>query len=145
MLQSVFIVLYEGGITPLHLRVLLLLWLSSFLKACSMEASPVETICVFIVALWPLFDLADTSMKSSAESMQARAIEMDELGSGEVLPFSRPSESQYRPKRDFKGKHYVPSLMTSMTSVCFMVYLLYRKHEITPDLFHFVTCLYEDH
>ena len=26
-----------------------------------------------------------------------------------------------------------------------MMYLLSRKHEVTPDLFHFVTCMHEDY
>jgi hypothetical protein len=40
--------------------------------------------------------------------------------------------------------HFTPSLQVTLKSVVFMTYLLSRRQEITPDFFHFVTCLGED-
>lgn len=47
-------------------------------------------------------------------------------------------------KIKFKSFHYVPNLLTSLLSTVFMVYLLTRRHQLTPDILHFVTCLQED-
>jgi hypothetical protein len=133
--------LYESGVSYLQLRVLILLWASSFMKACSMEANPFETMFVLAVAFNPGFDLWNESMKvNTVERILQR--EDKEFADGDVLPMSsRPSsQSGYK----FRVGHYVPSIWKSFSSVFFMCYLLYRRHQLTPDLFHFVTCFQED-
>jgi hypothetical protein len=39
---------------------------------------------------------------------------------------------------------FTPSLQVTLKSVLFMTYLLSRRHELTPDFFHFATCFNED-
>jgi len=129
--------LYESGVTYLQLRVLLLLWATSLMKACSLEANPFETMLLLAVAFNPVFDLWHGSMEGSTVKRieVSKEIELDEIG--DVLPLSnRPSQST-----KIKLGHYVPSIWKSFTSVVFMSYLLLRRHHVTPDLLHFVTCL----
>jgi hypothetical protein len=132
LLQTAFILLYETGVSLLQLRVLALLWASSFLKACSMEANPFETMAVVAFAFWPVFDHLDCTMQTNTEQ-RAKAIKL--VAKDEVLPIST------REKTQVQGG---PSVVASLTSSAFMCYLLYRRHSLTPDLFHFVTCLDED-
>jgi hypothetical protein len=57
--------LYESGVTYLQLRVLLLLWATSLMKACSLEANPFETMLLLAVAFSPVFDLWHGSMEAN--------------------------------------------------------------------------------
>ena len=59
--------LYEAGVSPFQLRVLLLIWFNSLAKACSMEANPFECFVVLTIAFWPVFDYFDAKMVSDAE------------------------------------------------------------------------------
>ena len=65
MIQTVMLLLYEGGVSPVQLRVILLLWTNSFVKACSVEANPVETLIVISISLWSSFDTIDGEMKEN--------------------------------------------------------------------------------
>ena len=129
------LLLYEGGVSPVQLRVILLLWANSFVKACSVEANPIETIVVMSISLWSLFDSMDGEMQ---ENTKVRA---QEIVSSFELPISSEVKGQ---KLKFKSFHYVPNLLTSLLSTIFMVYLLSRRHQLTPDIIHFVTCIQED-
>jgi hypothetical protein len=80
------LLLYEGGVSPVQLRVILLLWINSFAKACSIEANPVETLAVLSVALWSLFDSMDGEMKENTK------VRVQEVVSSFELPVSRVSE-----------------------------------------------------
>jgi len=121
LIQTVMLLLYEGGVSPVQLRVLLLLWANSFVKACSVESNPIETLLVLSVALWSLFDSMDDEMK---ENTKMRA---QEIVSSFELPVSRASEFKGQ-KLKIKPTHYVPDLLTSLLSTVFMVYLLSRRH-----------------
>ena len=67
LIQTVMLLLYEGGVSPVQLRVILLLWANSFVKACSVESNPIETLLVLSVALWSLFDSMDGEMKENTK------------------------------------------------------------------------------
>lgn len=104
-----------------------------------MEANPFESMIILIVALGPLFDHLNNEMKENTENIQTKS-KWDE----DVLPMTDMSvENRNKSVKNikFRVNHFVPSLWTSLTSVIFITYLLVRRHEITPDLFHFVTCL----
>lgn len=141
------VLLYEGGVSPVQLRVLLILWANSLIKACSVEANPVETLLVLCVASGPIFDLIDNHMRVNTkkrEQQQKQTMEI-ELSTNQnfELPVSQTSTFQ-KNQIKLKTTHYVPSLWTSLLSVAFMTYLLTRRHQLTPDLLHFTTCLQED-
>jgi len=61
------LLLYEGGVSPVQLRVIMLLWVNSFVKACSVEANPIETLLMLGVSLWSLFDFLDGEMKENTK------------------------------------------------------------------------------
>jgi hypothetical protein len=63
------------------------------------------------------------------------------MGDDDMLPISIAGKKQ---SRRFNFTSSAPSVWTSLSSVAFMSYLLSRRHEVTPDFFHFVTCLQED-
>ena len=65
LIQTVMLLLYEGGVSPVQLRIILLLWANSFVKACSVESNPIETLIVLSVSLWSLFDSMDGEMKEN--------------------------------------------------------------------------------
>ena len=116
LLQTAFILLYESGVSLLQLRVLSILWATSFLQACSMEANPFETMAIVAFASWPLFDNLNCIMKVNTEK---RAKEVQFVVNEEVLPISTREKTQIR----------ATSLGTkSLVSVAFMSYLLYRRH-----------------
>ena len=64
------VLLYEGGVSPVQLRVLLILWANSLIKACSVEANPVETLLVLCVASGPIFDLIDNHMRVNTKKRE---------------------------------------------------------------------------
>ena len=53
------LLLYEGGVSSAQLRLILLLWANSFVKACSVEANPIECLFVLGISLWPLLNSLD--------------------------------------------------------------------------------------
>lgn len=67
LIQTVMVLLYEGGVSPVQLRILLLLWANSFAKACSVEANPLEMMVVLSMALWSVFDSLDGGMKENTK------------------------------------------------------------------------------
>jgi hypothetical protein len=64
------VLLYEGGVSPVQLRVLLILWANSLIKACSVEANPVETLLVLCIASGPIFDLIDNGMRVNTKKRE---------------------------------------------------------------------------
>lgn len=121
LIQTVMLLLYEGGLSPIHLRLILLLWANSFVKACSVESDPIETLLVLSVAMWSLLNSMDGEMK---ENTKMRA---QEVVSSFELPLSRTPDFKGQ-KLNIKTSHYVPDLLTSLMSTVFMAYLLTRRH-----------------
>jgi hypothetical protein len=121
-------------VSPLKLRVLLCVWLNCAIKACSVEANPFETCIVLWIAIEPVFNHYDSALKASAEKRQK-----PEPSCLTELPLSMPRED-----KKLSTGHFSPSLKVTLKSVFFMTYLLSRRHELTPDFFHYVTCLNED-
>jgi len=124
-----------------------LLWANSFAKACSMEANPFECFCMLTVAFSPVFDCLDLQFAQDTNTRvtndhNKHVIEMKSmLSKDEILPMSIATGNKSKFNFDTQK---LPSLWTSVSSILFMMYLLSRKHEVTPDLFHFVTCMPED-
>ena len=112
---------------------MLVVWLTCFIKACSLEANPIECFCVIWCAISPVFKVFDQQLKDNTQRRQFKAPKNGEL------PMSMPVGDIMQ-----DSVHYSPSLLVSLQSVAAMAYLLFRRHEITPDLFHFVTCVEED-
>lgn len=71
-MQTAFIMLYESGISPFQLRIMLLLWANSFIKACSMEANPFECFVLLAIAMWPVFDVLDKNMLTETQDNNER-------------------------------------------------------------------------
>ena len=140
LLQSAFMMLYESGISPFQLRVLLLTWACSFIKACSLEANPFECYLLLAFAFWPVFDRLDAQFKQNTKDY----VEKDEqsfwqMQDSDMLPLSMKDKARS------SRASVTATMKTSILSVVFMSYLLARRHHVTPDLFHFVTCFEEDH
>ena len=49
----------ENRLTYFQMRVMLIVWLNSAIKAFSVEANPLETLVVISLAVSPMFDLFD--------------------------------------------------------------------------------------
>ena len=58
--QSLVSFCYDTGLTYFQLRVTLIIWLNSALKAFSVEANPLETLVYISIAVSPLFNHFDT-------------------------------------------------------------------------------------
>ena len=128
LVQSCLLFAIEEGMSPFKLRILLCVWLNCAIKACSVEANPFETCIVLWIAISPVFQLYDNSLKESAEQRQKAEMVTE-------LPMSMP-------RGDIKiANSYTPSLFVTLKSIVFMTYLLSRRVQLTPDFFHFVTCL----
>ena len=141
LLQSAFMMLYESGISPFQLRVLLLTWAGSFIKACSLEANPFECLMLLAFAFWPVFDRLDMQFaQNTKEYSEKDEQSFWQMQDSDMLPLAMGGKEKTR----FKVKLPVSTLKTSVLSVLFMSYLLARRHHVTPDLFHFVTCFEED-
>ena len=54
--QTAVMFLYEGGLTEFKAKLVCILWVNSFAKACSMEANPLETLGLFALVLWETID-----------------------------------------------------------------------------------------
>jgi len=61
-LQTIFVALYEGGVSVNQLKVMILIWVNSLYKAASVEANPVQTFLVLCFSLWPVLDLLDEQL-----------------------------------------------------------------------------------
>lgn len=75
-------------------------------------------------------------MKQNSEKDERKNIELFTID--EVLPMSTGGKQR---KFAFNSTKFVPSLLTSLSGTLFMCYLLTRRHELTPDFFHFITCI----
>lgn len=107
-----------------------------------MEANPFECLMLLAVAFWPVFDRLDRQFEQNTKDYS----EKDEqsfwqMQDSDMLPLAMGGAKE---KSRFKVKLPVSTLKTSLLSVLFMSYLLARRHHVTPDLFHFVTCFEED-
>ena len=63
VIQTLLVVFSESGVSYFQLRVLIVIWLNCAVKACSVDANPAETFVVLWIAVSPVFDHFDTSMK----------------------------------------------------------------------------------
>jgi hypothetical protein len=134
LLQTSLLFVVDSGLSPLKLRILLCVWLNCAIKACSIEANPFETCIVLWIAISPVLSHYDQALKASAEERMKPEPKLNT-----ELPMSMP-----RGDMKLSTNNYTPSLWVTLKSVIFMTYLLSRRNELTPSLFHFVTCLKED-
>lgn len=63
ILQTFISVCFENGLTYFQLRVMLIVWLNSAVKAFSVEANPLETLIVLSIAISPMFNLFDKGVE----------------------------------------------------------------------------------
>ena len=64
MIVQLFMALcFENGLNYFQLRILLIVYLNSAIKACSVDASPLETLIVLSISISPLFDHFDEEME----------------------------------------------------------------------------------
>ena len=54
---------FENGLNHFQLRILLIVYLNSAIKACSVEANPFETLIILSISISPLFDHFDKEME----------------------------------------------------------------------------------
>ena len=66
LLQTVFISLFEDGINMFQLRVLIVIWAVSFLKAMSAGMLPFKLMVIVLYILMPLFSLIDKDLRQQA-------------------------------------------------------------------------------
>ena len=59
IIQTFISVCFENGLTYFQIRVVLIVWLNSALKAFSVEANPLETFVYISLAVSPLFNHFD--------------------------------------------------------------------------------------
>ena len=130
IIQTLLVAFSESGVSYFQLRILIVIWLNCAIKACSVDANPAETFVILWIDVSPVFNHFDTSMKENQTNPQP----VFDFASDE-LPMSMPTKSK---------KSDRPSLWEVLKSCIFMSYLLVRRHELTPDLFHFVTCVEQD-
>ena len=57
--QTFVHICYDDGLTYFQLRVTLIIWLNSALKAFSVAANPLETLLYITIAVSPLFNHFD--------------------------------------------------------------------------------------
>lgn len=107
-----------------------MIWVNCAIKACSVDANPFETFIVLWIAITPVFNSFDSTMKENSTKFE-ESLESDEL------PISIPQGI-------IPAVKYKPSLWVFLKSTIFMSYLLNRRSELTPDLFHFITCVEQD-
>ena len=63
ILQTFISVCFENGLTYFQLRVMLIVWLNSAVKAFSVDANPLETLIVLSIAISPMFNLFDKGVE----------------------------------------------------------------------------------
>ena len=63
LLQTVFISLFEDGINMFQLRILIVIWAVSFLKAMSAGMFPFYLMVIVTYILAPLFSLIDKDLR----------------------------------------------------------------------------------
>ena len=63
LLQTVFISLFEDGINMFQLRILIVIWAVSFLKAMSAGMFPFYLMIIVTYILAPLFSLIDKDLR----------------------------------------------------------------------------------
>jgi len=141
VIQTIILLLFETGVTFYQLRLLTILWLTSLVKAMSCEASPLECFVVLAVVITPLFGLADEGM---AENTQARLSKKKSTEDDNDLPFG--VNSQYSSQGSgFQTFESPATKLANMTkSILVLIYLMMRRDALTPDFFHFVSCVFED-
>ena len=59
IIQTFISVCFENGLSYFQIRVVLIVWLNSALKAFSVEANPLETLVYISLAVSPLFNHFD--------------------------------------------------------------------------------------
>jgi hypothetical protein len=89
IIQTLLVVFSESGVSYFQLRVLIVIWLNCAIKACSVDANPAETFAVLWIAVSPVFNHFDSSMKDS----QANPQPIFDFSSDE-LPMSMPTRSK---------------------------------------------------
>ena len=65
IIQTIFVFLFEGNISFLQLRILVLVWLNSFLKACSVQVDPMQLFVILWITMGPLFNHMDGTIKEN--------------------------------------------------------------------------------
>ena len=66
LLQTVFICLFEEGVSLFQLRVLIIIWVTSLLKMMSISMSPFYLFPIVAILVHPLCNLLDEDMRKRA-------------------------------------------------------------------------------
>ena len=59
IMQTIISFCFENGLTYFQMRVMVIVWLNSAIKAFSVEANPLETLIIISLAVSPMFNLCD--------------------------------------------------------------------------------------
>lgn len=138
-LHSVGLFLIESGMAFNQTRILTLLWLNSLYHACSVEYNPVMTIILLEVVTRGPFEML--RLKLAFNTQERKTVQKIKNDDNLDLPLS---------KQQSLGDAITPAIspfevfVDMIKSIVVLAVILTCRDRLTPDLFHFVTCLAED-
>ena len=65
VMQTMISVCLEENLSYFKMRLMLIIWLNSAIKAFSVEANPLETLIIISMAVSPMFNLFDEEVEKS--------------------------------------------------------------------------------
>jgi hypothetical protein len=138
VVHTVIIFLLEEDMAFNQLRVVVLLWLNSFYHACSVSVNPAISLLLLAVVTHSPFKSAKLTLAANTveRKQQAKQEEVDD----DVLPFRQKSATSVTGEVTDEES----SIEAILKSVVILRVLLAYRDALTPDLFHFVTCLEAD-